>query len=398
MQGVMKGLPIKLGTTGKSWKLKWVQRKIEARKTSISQHWAQQMGKDQSKIWIPDKFVKYKEVFSEEAAKRFPPERPEDHKIELLPGAPWRIGGEIYKLMDEEWKAMTNFLQEQQEKGYMTRSNSRWASPFFYIKKKDGRLRPVFDYHKVNKWTIKDVYPLPQINMIFDQIREAKLMSKFDIRDGYYNIWVHPDSWWATAVATEEGLFESRVMTFGLCNAPATFQRMMDQCFSPIKQKYPKWIHWYMDNVIIATPDDQELHDHITGEFLVVMKKESLFLKLEKCRFGERQVEFLGYVIDQGTICIGPSKKHGLEEWPRELKSVKEVHSTLGVLGYQHQFIPNFAHIAQPLTALLKKGIKFQWTQECTNTVDALINCVTWDPVLQRPDTTKPFVLEVDVS
>ena len=115
-------------------------------------------------------------------------------------------------------------------------------------------------------------------------------------------------------VAMEEGLFESKVMTFGLCNAPATFQRMMDRSFSPIKQKYPKWIHWYMDDVIIVTPDDQELHDQITSEFLAIMKKESLFLKPEKCRFAERQVESLGYVIDQGTICINPSKKHSLEE------------------------------------------------------------------------------------
>jgi Reverse transcriptase (RNA-dependent DNA polymerase) len=89
-----------------------------------------------------------------------------------------------------------------------------------------------------------------------------------------------------------------------------------------------------MDDVIITTPDNQELHDQITSEFLTIMKKESLFLKPEKCHFGERQVEFLGYIIDQGTIHIDPSKKHGLEEWPRELKSVKEVHSTLGVLGY----------------------------------------------------------------
>jgi Reverse transcriptase (RNA-dependent DNA polymerase) len=88
-------------------------------------------------------------------------------------------------------------------------------------------------------------------------------------------------------MATEEGLFESKVMTFRLCNAPATFQQMMDQCFSLIKRKYPKWIHWYMDDVIIATPDDQELHDHINSKFLAVMKKESLFLKPEKCHFGE---------------------------------------------------------------------------------------------------------------
>jgi hypothetical protein len=107
MQGIMKGPPIKLGTTRKSWKLKWVQHKIEARKTSISQHWAQQMGKDQSEVQVLEKFARYADIFSEEAAKRFPPERPEDHKIELLPRAPWCIGGEIYKLTDEERKAMT---------------------------------------------------------------------------------------------------------------------------------------------------------------------------------------------------------------------------------------------------------------------------------------------------
>jgi hypothetical protein len=107
---------------------------------SISQHWVQQMGKDQNEIQVPERFARYANIFSEEATKRFPPERPEDHKIELLPGAPWQIGGKIYKLMDKERRAMTSFLQEQQEKGYMTRLNSWWASPFFYIKKKDGQL------------------------------------------------------------------------------------------------------------------------------------------------------------------------------------------------------------------------------------------------------------------
>ena len=111
-----------------------------------------------------------------------------------------------------------------------------------------------------------------------------------------------------------------------------------------------------MDDVIIATLDVQELHDQITSEFLAIMKKESLFLKPEKCRFAERQVEFLGYVINQGTIRIDLSKKHGLEEWPRELKSIKEVCSTLGVLGYQHQFIPNFCTHCTTTHGIIKEG------------------------------------------
>jgi Reverse transcriptase (RNA-dependent DNA polymerase) len=91
-------------------------------------------------------------------------------------------------------------------------------------------------------------------------------------------------------------------MPFGLSNAPATFQRMMDRIFTPLKRKYPKYVHWYMDDFIIATPDDQKLHNQITNEYLEIMAKESLFLKPEKCQFAQQTMEFLGYVIDQGTI------------------------------------------------------------------------------------------------
>jgi Reverse transcriptase (RNA-dependent DNA polymerase) len=137
------------------------------------------------------------------------------------------------------------------------------------------------------------------------------------------------------AVKTEEGLFKAKVMPFGLSNAPATFQHMMDWIFTPLKQRYPRYVHWYMDDVIIAMPDDQMLHDQITDEYLKIMTKESLFLKPEKCQFIQRTMEFLGYVIDQGTIQVDPSKSYGLENWSREHQNVWEVRRTLGVLGYQ---------------------------------------------------------------
>jgi hypothetical protein len=300
--------------------------------------------------------------------------------------------------MAEETKSMRTFLTEQQVKGYITRLKLAWSSPFFYIKKQDGKLRPVYDYRKVNEWTVKDVYPLPRIDTIFDQMGDTKLMSKFDIRDGYYNIRIHPNSQWITAVKTDKGLFEVKVMPFGLCNAPAAFQRMADRIFADLKKKYPRWVHWYLDDFLIVTPDDPELHDQITKEYLEILEKESLFLKPEKCQFARKKIEFLGYVINQGTICIDPSKKHGLADWPRRLKSVREVRSTLGVLGYQQQFIPGFANVARPLTNLLKKTTKFEWTEECTKAVNQLIKAVTSDPVLQRPNLAEPFVLEVDAS
>jgi hypothetical protein len=153
-----------------------------------------------------------------------------------------------------------------------------------------------------------------------------------------------------------------------------------------------------MDDIIIATPDDKKLHKEIIYEVLKVLKQESLFLKAKKCHFEQKEMEFLGYLIMEGTLKIDPTKQHGLEEWPRVLKSVKDVCSTLGVLGYQWQFILNFSHLAHPLNELLKKNKKFEWMEECTEAMDKLIKAVTSNPVLLHPDYKKPFVLEVDAS
>jgi hypothetical protein len=153
-----------------------------------------------------------------------------------------------------------------------------------------------------------------------------------------------------------------------------------------------------MDDIIIATPDDKKLHEEIVWEVLKVLRKESLFLKAKKSHFKQTEMEFLGYLITKGTIKIDPTKRHGLEEWPRVLKNVKEVHSMLGVLGYQWQFITNFSHLAHPLNKLLKKNKKFKWTEECMKAVDAIIKAVTSNLVLLQPDYKKPFVLEVDAS
>jgi hypothetical protein len=151
-----------------------------------------------------------------------------------------------------------------------------------------------------------------------------------------------------------------------------------------------------MDDIIIATPDDKKLHEEIVCEVLKVLRRESLHLKAKKCHFEQTEMEFLGYLITKGTIKINPTKHHGLEEWPRVLKNVKEVCSTLGVLGYQRQFIANFSHLAHPLNELLKKDKKFEWTEECMQAVNSLIKAVTSNPVLLCPDYKKPFVLEVD--
>ena len=153
-----------------------------------------------------------------------------------------------------------------------------------------------------------------------------------------------------------------------------------------------------MDDILIATKEDLKLHRTIVREVLQVMKDESLFLKLAKCEFEIRKVEYLGLILDHDMIRPDPTKVAGLREWPRQLKTVKEVRSTLGLLNYHRAFVPGFSHIVKPLTRLLKKGEPFIWTAACTKALDRIIDILTSKPVLTHPDPDKPFELEVDAS
>ena len=188
------------------------------------------------------------------------------------------------------------------------------------------------------------------------------------------------------------------VMNFGLRNALATFQRLMNKVLRPVRAQYGEDVQGYMDDVIIATKDDIAYHREVTRAVLRAMRNASLFLKPEKCEFEKRRIEYLGLVLNGDTIEPDPSKIEGLKSWPTTLKSVKEVRSTLGVLNYNRAFIPGFATIAKPLTELLKKDSPFTWTPRHTQAVETLIQKVTSQPVLVHPDPGKTFELEVDTS
>jgi RNase H-like domain found in reverse transcriptase/Reverse transcriptase (RNA-dependent DNA polymerase) len=172
----------------------------------------------------------------------------------------------------------------------------------------------------------------------------------------------------------------------------------MNHVFAKIMNCYPGEVFVYMDNVLIATGDDLERHQKIVQETLQMFQEESFFLKLSKCKFEQSSIDYLGIHVERGIIRIDPTKRKGLTQWPRTLSTIKEVQSTLGVLGYQRPFIPHYAHITVPLTALLKKGQMFRWTEECTKALDTLLTMVEEDPVLHRPDYSRPFELEVDTS
>jgi len=209
-------------------------------------------------IVIPLKYQRHTKVFSEEEAQRFPGKRQWDHAIELKRDAPATLPGKIYALAQKEREALKVFIKEHLQKGYIRPSKSPYAAPFFFISKKDGKLRPVQDYRRLNEWTVKNRYPLPLIPELISKVRGASLFSKFDVRWGYNNVRIKEGDEWKAAFITNEGLFEPQVMFFGLTNSPATFQTMMNAIFE--EELREDWLTIYMDDILVHTAEDKELH------------------------------------------------------------------------------------------------------------------------------------------
>ena len=391
-KNTLKGDAVEIDTAGHRQK-----QKIQIRATQITPAVRDAERVEVQKL-LPEQYHAHWEVFSELAANRFPPAREEDHAITLKEGAPATIDCKVYRQTETELEATRNFIQDSLAKGYITDSKSPYASGLFYRAKSDGKLRPIMDYRTLNDWTVRDTYPLPLISNILDHLQGKTLFTKFDIRWGFNNIRIKEEDRWKAAFKTPFGLYEPTVMYFGLTNSPATFCRAMRKMLRPLQLKYPDNVFDFVDDVLIATKADTPTHRKIVNELLTLFAKESYFLRPSKCEFEKTRVTYLGLVVDGETLRIDPKKADGLHNWPRELKTVKEVRSVLGVLGYQRPFIPHYADLARPLTALTKKNHPFNWTEECRIALDTLINTVTKGPVLAQPDLSSPFFLQVDAS
>ena len=286
------------------------------------------------------------------------------------------------------------------DKGFIQWSDSRYGHSTFTIPKKDGTFQIVQDYWPVNKYTEKDTTPLPSIQEAIEGLGDKTLFLKYDIREGYNNIQIIPEDRWKAAFKTHMGLFKPNIMLFGLQGAPGTFSRMITVDVAPMYREFPanRFKH-YMDDCLIATAEGElTLHRQMNHRLLDLFKENSYFLKPSKCIFEQLEVDFLGVQLGHGEISIDPSKIAGIKDWPTTLRSIKEVHSTLGVLGFQRPFIPGFAGIAKPLTSLLKKNITFNWMLNCTKALEQLITIVMSEPVLVPPDQERQFILEVDAS
>jgi hypothetical protein len=290
-----------------------IVRAADSRQT-IASKLAEQANKTKTEVQLPAEYRSFAKVFSEKASERFPPPRPYDHAIDLKPDAPATLPAKAIRLPADELVAAKKFIDENRKLERIEEGNGPYASRLFFIKKKDGQLRPVQDYRKLNDHTIKNRYPLPLIPDLIAAVRKAALFTKFDVRWGYNNVRIKPGDEWKAAFITPFGLFQPRVMFFGLTNSPATFQAMMNHIFQ--KEIREGWLVVYMDDLLIATEDNLDFHKQCVRRVLQRLLDHDLYLKLSKCEFHKRRIEYLGVVLEHGQVQMDPTKIKGSPTGP----------------------------------------------------------------------------------
>ncbi|XP_073510888.1 uncharacterized protein [Phyllobates terribilis] len=309
------------------------------------------------------------------------------------------------KLALEEWRyllegalhptrSMSEYIEENLARGFIRKSTSPAGAGFFFVKKKDGSLRPCIDYRGLNQITVKNKYPLPLIPELFDRLRGARIFTKLDLRGAYNLVRIRQGDEWKTAFNTRDGHYEYLVMPFGLCNAPAVFQELVNDIFRDLLYSC---VVVYLDDILVFSPDLQT-HRRDVRQVLLRLRQNHLFAKYEKCLFEQTSLPFLGYIISQTGLRMDPEKLSAIEKWPRP-EGLKAIQRFLGFANYYRLFIPHFSSRTAPISALTRKGTNpKEWPPEAEEAFLSLKQAFSSAPVLHRPDGNKQFFLEVDAS
>ncbi|GKD29529.1 putative reverse transcriptase domain-containing protein [Tanacetum coccineum] len=285
-----------------------------------------------------------------------------EFQIDLIPGAAL-VARAPYRLAPSKMKELSEQLQELSDKGFIKPSSSPWGAPVLFVKKKDGSFRMCIDYRELNKLTVKNRYPLPRIDDLFDQLQGSSIYSKIDLRSGYHQLRVREQDILKTAFQTRYGHYEFQVMPFELTNAPA---------------------------------DEKEHEEHLKA-ILELLKKEQLYAKFSKCEFWIPKVQFLGHVIDSRGIHVDPAKIESIKDWASP-KTPTEIRQFLGLAGYYRRFIEGFLKIAKSMTKLTQKGIKFDWGEKEENAFLLIKQKLCSVPILALLEGSEDFVVYCDVS
>ena len=300
--------------------------------------------------------------------------------------APRRMPFVLHQKVEEMTKQML-------DAGVIRPSKSPWASPVVLVRKKDGSHRFCVDYRRLNAKTKMDVFPLPHIDDTLDLLSQTKFFTTLDLASGYWQVQMDSNSQEKTAFVTHSGLYEFCVMPFGLCNAPSTFQRLMEAVLSGLAREC---CMVYIDDILVT---GREFEDHLSNlrKVLERLRSAGLKLKPQKCFFGSGQVEYLGYVVSRDGISADPKKVTAVRDFPPP-HDVRALQSFLGLASYYRRFIQGFSVVANPLFALLRKDVEYHWTSVCQEAFDRLKQLLTEAPVLAFPSFDRGFILDTDAS
>ena len=313
------------------------------------------------------------------------------HKIDTGDAAPIHQGPRRLPMTKRE--VADKEVQRMLDMGVIRPSNSPWSSPIVLAAKKGGDVRFCIDFRKVNAVTRKDSFPLPRIDDSLSKLGGSSWFSTMDLASGYWQVAMDPEDAEKTAFITENGLYEFNVLPFGLCNAGATFQRLMQLALSGLTWEQ---VLVYIDDLIVHSKSFEEHLSHLKQVF-DKLAAAGLKMSPKKCDFFRREVVFLGHIVSEEGVRTDPSKIAAVYEWPQPTK-LKEVQAFLGLCGYYRKFIRGFSAIAQPLYRLTQKDQKFIWEDDCQEAFDTLKTAMTSTPILAYPRSEGSFVLDTDAS
>ena len=298
-----------------------------------------------------------------------------------------------YRLPFSQRKVVEEQIDEMLKAGIIEPSRSPWASPIVMVKKKDGTQRFCVDLRKVNKVAKSYSHPLPRIDDLLASLGGSQYFTCLDLKSGYWQIAMDEESKEKTAFTCFLGLNQFRVMPFGLNCAPSYFSELMNKVLSGIQHKFTLA---YLDDIIIYSKTFDEHIEHIKAVFSR-LRAAGLKLKMSKCEFLKREVNYLGHLVSASGIKPDPQKVSAIQNLGAP-STVKDVRSFIGMCSYYRRFIPNFAKIAKPLTELTKKNRRFDWSDQCQTAFETLRTTLTTAPILAYPDINKPYILYTDAS
>ncbi|CAM5090469.1 unnamed protein product [Natator depressus] len=314
------------------------------------------------------------------------------HSIDTGNARPIRV--QPYRVSPQAKTAIEREIQDMLQMGVIRPSESAWASPVVLVPKPDGEIRFCVDYRKLNAVTRPDNYPMPRTDELLEKLGRAQFISTLDLTKGYWQVPLDESAKERSAFTTHLGLYEFNVLPFGLRNAPATFQRLVDGLLAGLGE----YAVAYLDDVAIFSDSWADHLEHLQ-KVLERIREAGLTVKAKKCQIGLNRVTYLGHQVGQGTISPLQAKVDAIQKWPVP-KSKKQVQSFLGLAGYYRRFVPHYSQIAAPLTDLTKKKQPnaVQWTEKCQKAFNKLKATLMSDPVLRAPDFDKPFLVTTDAS